>query len=213
MILSAPCILTVGKHAMAWKNAISRSAARVVAVLAVVLAVAGGLWSLGKANLRSPVAASCGGFDSAARKLLTDGATASSGSAALNATFARGDRVHFAIESLDDYAWELTGVLANIQKSDLQGYGAMIYTKTIRSDTDIKFIPYTRSTTIHVVNGTVKGTGRLELDIDAAKAGAGGIIITKSGSATSSTPPSVASATCNAATPTKPGQVRLARSS
>lgn len=175
-------------------SAISRSIALVVAVLAMVLAVVGGLWLLSRASFATePVATSCRGFDSDARKLFENG-----DSAALRGRFAPGDHLRLVIDFTGvDFSWELAGVLGMAKKVDGFGIGA-IFTKSIKSTTDIKFIPYTRSTTTTLHSGTVHGTGKLWLEIDVTKAGDGAITINRTSSAPSSTPPRVAIASCNA---------------
>jgi hypothetical protein len=160
----------------------------------MVLAVVGGLWLLSRASFATePVATSCRGFDSDARKLFENG-----DSAALRGRFAPGDHLRLVIDFTGvDFSWELAGVLGMAKKVDGFGTGA-IFTKSIKSTTDIKFIPYTRSTTTTLHSGTVHGTGKLWLEIDVTKAGDGAITINRTSSAPSSTPPRVAIASCNA---------------
>jgi hypothetical protein len=182
---------------MARSSAISRSIAQVVAVLAMVIAVVGGLWLLNKANFETEpstaVATSCGGFEADAHRLFDKG-----DSAALSGTFAPGDHVRLVIDFTGvDFSWELTGVLGNAKKADGFGTGAR-FTKTTKSVTQIKFIPYTRSTTTTLLSGTVSGTGKLDLEIDVTTAGDGALTINKTGSAPLSPPPRVAIARCNA---------------
>jgi len=188
------------------RSAISRSIALVVAVLAMILAVVGGLWLLSKASFATePVATSCRGFDSDARKLFENG-----DSAALSGTFAPGDHVRLAIDFAGvDFSWELAGVLGYAKNVDGYGTGA-VFTKATRSTTHIKFIPYTRSTTTTLHSGTVSGTGILVLEIDVAAPGDGAITINRTSSAPSSPPPRVAIASCNASTRTtiEPGSGR-----
>jgi hypothetical protein len=179
-------------------SAISRAIALVVAVLAMILAAVGGLYLLDKANFATEsfttVATSCRAFDADARALFDKGEIE-----ALSGTFAPGDRVHLAIDFTGAYfSWELTGVLGNLKKNDGSGTGA-IFTKSIRSTTDIKFIPYYRSTTTTLHSGTVRGTGILDLEIDVTTAGAGALTINKASSAPLPAPPRVALARCNGA--------------
>lgn len=173
----------------------SRAMARVVTVLAMVLAVVGGLWSLTRMDLETKhpgaIATSCREFDSEALKLFDKG-----DSPALSGTFAPGDHVRLVIDFTGiDFSWELSGVLGVAKKVD--GFGtSAIFTKSVKSTTDIKFIPYTRSTTTTLHSGTVHGTGKLWLEIDVTKAGDGGIAINRT-SGPSPTPPSVVIASCN----------------
>jgi hypothetical protein len=96
-----------------------------------------------------------------------------------------------------DFSWKLSGALGYAKKVDGFGTGAM-FTKDIHSTTDIKFIPYTRSTTTTLLSGTVSGTGKLFLEIDVTAAGDGALTIDKTSSARLSTPPRVEIARCNA---------------
>jgi hypothetical protein len=191
---------------MARSSATSRAIARVVTVLAMAVAVVGALSLLDKAGSDTEpsgaVATTCGGFEAAARKLFDNG-----DSAALSGKFAPGDHVRLVIDFTGvDLSWKLTGVLGNAKKADVFGTGA-IFTKDIHSTTDIKFIPYPRSTTTTLLSGTVRGTGKLDLEIDVTAAGDGALTIDRA-SSTPSTPPSVAIAHCNAAkrATTKPWQ-------
>jgi hypothetical protein len=187
-------IHTVREEALV-RNAMSRSIARVVAVLAMVLATVGALSLLNKANTgpSTAVASGCREFETEALKLFGKG-----DSTALSGTFAPGDHVRLVIDfAAVDFSWKLTGVLGKANKADVFGTGAR-FTKTIDSDTHIRFIPYPRSTTTTLHSGTVSGTGKLNLEIDVTKAGDGGIAINMTSSAPLSTPPSVAIASCNA---------------
>jgi hypothetical protein len=165
----------------------------------MVLAGVGGLYLLDKASFETQpstaVASGCREFEAEVLKLFGKG-----DSAALNGTFAPGDHVHMVIDFTGvDFSWKLTGVLGKAKKADVFGTGAR-FTKDIASTTQIRFIPYPRSTTTTLLSGTVSGTGKLDLAIDVTTAGKGAIAIERTSSAPSSTPPRVAIASCNAAT-------------
>jgi hypothetical protein len=148
---------------------------------------------LDKVNFATePAATNCRGFESDARRLFEnrDGA-------ALSGTFAPGDHVRLAIDFTGvDFTWELTGVLGTAKNVGEFGTGAK-FTRSTKSITQIKFIPFTRSSTTTLHSGTVSGTGILDLEIDVTKAGDGAITINRTGSAPSFRPPRVALARCN----------------
>jgi hypothetical protein len=103
---------------MSTNNAEPVRKARITALFAMVLALAGGLSLFNRAHgdteppavVTEPpivVATSCSGFEADAHKVF-DGRDI----AALSGTFAPGDHVHLAIDFKGvGYSWELTGVL------------------------------------------------------------------------------------------------------
>jgi hypothetical protein len=170
-----------------------------IALFAMVPAVVGGLWLFNSASRdtvfpTTAVATSCSGFEADAHNLFDKGDTA-----VLRGTFAPGDHVHLAIDFNGvGNAWELTDVLAEAKKADVTGSGS--FTKSIRVNKSIRFIPFTRSTSSTVIYGDISGHARLEVEIDVITAGDGAITINKTSSEPSLTPPRVASASCNAST-------------
>jgi hypothetical protein len=166
--------------------------ARTSGLLAVVLAVVGGLWLLDKANRDTEptvVATSCRGFAADARKLFDKGDTV-----ALIGAFAPGDRVSLAIDFEGvGYAWELTGVLAHPRKAEVTGADS-----SAKHTRVVSFFTSTRSSSSTVTSGHVTGFARLDVEADVATAGDGAILIVKTGSVPSFRSPRVASASCDA---------------
>jgi hypothetical protein len=163
-----------------------------IALLALVPVLVGGLWSFAKAS-RGPHAAAtgCRGFAAEAHKLLDSRDTA-----ALSGKFAPGDRVHLAIDFAGPgHRWEFTGVLGKIKTADMTG--PVIYTQGTTSEWHVGIFGST--TPSHAADiDIVSGFGRLNLEIDVTAAGDGTITISKTGSASSATPPKLAGASCNA---------------
>ena len=164
--------------------------ARTSGLLAVVLAVVGGLW-LDKANRDNEptvIATSCRGFAADARKLFDKGDTV-----ALIGAFAPGDRVSLAIDFEGvGYAWELTGVLAHPRKAEVTGANSSTKVTKVAS-----FFTSTRSSSSTTTGGHVTGFARLDVEADVATAGDGAILIVKTGSVPSFRSPRVASASCD----------------
>jgi hypothetical protein len=168
-----------------------------IALLAVIPVLAGGLWLFSRANRDTPSTASvtsCSGFAVDAGKLFDNGDVA-----ALSGTFAPGDRVRLAIDSVSEgYSWELTGVLGKVKKVDITGPAR--FRNGTKSTTHVSLIT-SRSTTSNTAYGDIiSGAGRLNLEIDVTTAGGGAIAFKRAGSAPSSSLPRVASASCSAAT-------------
>jgi hypothetical protein len=166
--------------------------ARIIAPFAMVLAFVGGLWWFNTANgaTEAPtvVATSCSGFKADAQKLFDKGDTA-----VLSGTFAPGDRVRLAVDFKGiGHAWELTGVLANAKKTDVTGRASFeTYTRAVADSPSSPSI-------IAEARGDISGFGRLDLEIDVAKAGEGAITIKKTSSVPSLILPRVARARCSA---------------
>jgi hypothetical protein len=189
--------------------------ARIVSLLAMVVALAGGLWLFNPASrdteAAAVVATSCSGFAADAKTMFDKG-----DSVMLSGAFAPGDHVHLAIDFKGArYGWQLTGAPAS-EKSEVTGSGAFTITKSTVTDTASRTTvaitlapssskprstvftwpkPATTSTTVH---GTIGGFARMEVDVDVTKAGDGAIAIDRTGGS-SLTPPMVASASCTAA--------------
>src|SRR5262249_30046526 len=105
----------------------------IFALVAVVLAVVGGLWLLlfDKANADTEppivIASGCSRFEADAHKLFDNGETA-----ALSSTFAPGDHVHLAIDFEGvGYSWELTGALAKKPAVTGSGWFTTFTTSTV----------------------------------------------------------------------------------
>lgn len=193
-----------------------------IALLAIVPAVAGGLWLFNQASAGTErptaVATSCSGFEADAQKLFDQGNIA-----ALSGTFAPGDRVQLAIDFEGaGHSWELTGVLAAAKKADVTGTGSFTTvttsTRFTLSSMSARYRSSTRSVTAPTsttmslseaqsssdptsTRGEISGRARLDLEIDVTTAGDGAIRINKTGSVPSLTAPRVASASCKASTP------------
>jgi hypothetical protein len=164
----------------------------ITASSAMVLALVGGLWWLNQAKgATAPptiVATSCSKFAADAQKLFDKGE-----SVALSGTFAPGDRVQLAIDFNGSYSWELTGVLSKVEKADVNGGSSSTVTRYF--SVSLFNLSYAAAT----ARGDVSGSNRLEAEVEVAKAGDGAIVIRKTSSEPSSTPPKFASASCNAA--------------
>jgi hypothetical protein len=166
---------------------------RTIALFAVVVAVAGGVWWwFNKADSDTKpliaVATSCKGFAADARKLFDNGDAVT-----LSGTFAPGEQVQLAIDLWGvGYAWELTGVLA--KKPEVTGTGSFL-----------SVIGSTSTSTSTVYLGKISGSARLDVELNVETAGDGAITIRKTGSLPSFTRPRVSSASCK---PTKKPGVR-----
>ncbi|CAN7754394.1 hypothetical protein LJR220_002462 [Bradyrhizobium sp. LjRoot220] len=173
--------------------------ARNIALLAMVLAVAGGLSLFNKATGHTePVTAgttNCIEFEANARKLFDqDGDTAT-----LRGTFAPGDHVHVVIDFNGvDYSWQSTGVLGTMPKvsgsrwfSWLSGYKYKMHTKATYSPE--------HTLISSVSDGKVTGFAKFEVKLDVATAGDGAITLKKTGSGLL---PKVVIASCKPAKPT-----------
>jgi len=172
-------------------------AARTIALLAVVVVVAGGLLLSNAPNRerRSMITTGCSEFADDAHRLFDKGDTA-----VLIASFAPGDHVHLVIDFKGiGYVWELTGVLAAAKK-EVTGSGS--FTTVTKSKSTTTAATSNTSTTSH---GEISGFATFDMEVDIAAAGEGGIAITN----TNSLPPfallRVASASCEASK----GQVQL----
>lgn len=181
-------------------NARPNWAAR-IAVLAIVPVLAGGLWLFNKtAGYAEPLdarASGCAGFEAAAQKLFEQGDTGT-----LSGTFAPGERVHLTIDFKGAGTWESTGVLG-LAESKVNSLGAAPVIFTTSRSFKRSFgglINLLRDPPAsNASGGTVNGAARLDLEINVTAAGAGTITINKTESRPSSSPPTVATATCSAA--------------
>jgi hypothetical protein len=162
-------------------------AARSVALLAVLLVLAGGLLLLNAPNRdrRTVIATSCTDFAADAHKLFDKGEAA-----VLSASFAPGDHVHLAIGfSGVGYVWELTGVLATAKK-DVTGSGSFTTVTKSRSSS--------AAGTSTISHGDISGFATLEVETDTIAAGDGGIVITNTNRLPPFARPKVLSASCEA---------------
>ena len=173
----------------AWK-------ARTIALLAMVVAVVGGLSWFNKANddtaPTTAFSANCSEFEANADKLFDQGDTAT-----LRGTFAAGDHVHLAIDfNGAGYTWDATGVLGKEPKFSRSGwFGWYDYTMNTKAT-------LTPSRTLISAESHGKITAvsaRLEVELDVATAGDGTLTIKKTGSAPALISPRVAIASCKAA--------------
>jgi hypothetical protein len=108
--------------------------ARIVSLLAMVVALAGGLWLFNPASrdteAAAVVATGCSGFAADAKTMFDKG-----DSVMLSGAFAPGDHVHLAIDFKGArYGWQLTGAPAS-EKSEVTGSGAFTITKSTVTDT------------------------------------------------------------------------------
>jgi hypothetical protein len=162
-------------------------AARSIALLAVIIVLAGSLLLLNAPNRerRTVIATSCSDFAADAGRLFDKGDTA-----VLSASFASGDHVHLAIDFKGvGYVWELTGALANAKK-DVTGSGSFTTVTKSRSTST--------AGTSTISHGDISGFATLEMDADIAAGGDGGIVITNTNSLPPFASPRVASASCEA---------------
>lgn len=165
-------------------------AARTIALLAVIIVLAGGLllFNAPDRERRTVIATSCSDFQADAARLFDKGDTA-----VMSAPFASGDHVHLAIDFRGvGYVWELTGVLATAKK-DVTGSGS--FTTVTKSKSTSTAAAPSISTTSH---GEISGFVKLEVESDIAAAGDGGITIINTNSLPPFARPSVASAGCEA---------------
>ena len=160
-------------------------AARSIALLAVVIVLAGGLMLLNAPNRdrHTVIATSCRDFAADAGKLFQKG-----DSAVLSVSFASGDHVHLAIDFRGiGYVWELTGVLATAKK-DVTGSGSFTTVTKSRSTST--------AGTSTISHGNISGFATLEVETDTTAAGDGGIVITNTNSLPPFASPRVVSASC-----------------
>ena len=194
---------------MSTNNAEPVRKARITALFAMVLALAGGLSLFNRAHgdteppavVTEPpivVATSCSGFEADTHKVF-DGRDI----AALSGTFAPGDHVHLAIDFKGvGYSWELTGVLGTTPDVSFRWFSWFTWFSSYSTTTRTTFTP--EHTPISTVShGKINGFARLEVEIDVATAGEGAITINKTSvNETSSVPlfapPRVAIASCKA---------------
>ena len=170
--------------------------ARNIALLAIVLAVAGGVSLFSKANggtePATAVSANCTEFEADARKLFDQGGD----TATLRGTFAPGDHVHLVIDFNGvPYSWESTGLLGKMPNvsgsrwfSWLIGYKYKAHSKTT----------YSREHTLisAASDGSFTGFVQLEVKLDVATAGDGAMTIKKTGSGPLPISPKVVIASC-----------------
>lgn len=183
-----------------------------IALFAMLPALAGGLWLVGKAaggtGPFTAAANSCNGFTVAAHQSADKGDTM-----VLSGTFAPGDRVHLAIDldSANGYEWEATGALAKMVAPNGRGWFEVtksseraIWNVEMNSKTHIPPDFLFRSTST-VSGGKVRGAAgfaRLETEIDVTSAGDGAITFYKTGNSAPSSPwPKLAAASCSASPP------------
>ena len=171
----------------AWK-------ARSIALLAMVLAVAGGLSLFNKANdgtepATTAVAANCSEFEANARKLFDRGGD----TATLSGTFAPGDHVHLAIDfNGAGYSWDSTGVLGKEPKlTRSRWFGWYDYTMNTKTT-----LTPSRTLISAESHGKITAFARLEVELDVATAGDGTLTIKKTSNGILPISPRVVIASC-----------------